>query len=127
MRRPTFKEDEVERLRQQTLDDLTVELGQPGSIARYVAARVVFGDAPYGQPLAGTPQSIARIDRKDVVTHHGRFYRPDNAILVLGGDMKGCQCIQTGAAIFWRLGQAESLPYRRYPPANCLRRRVRAS
>jgi zinc protease len=88
VRRPTFKEDEIERLRQQTLDDLTVELGQPGSIARYVAARVVFGDTPYGQPLAGTPQSIARIDRKDVVTYHGRFYRPDNAILVLGGDLK---------------------------------------
>ena len=88
VRRPTFKEDELERLRQQTLDDLTVELGQPGSIARYVAARVVFGDAPYGQPLAGTPQSIARIDRNAVVTYHGRFYRPDNAILVLGGDLK---------------------------------------
>jgi len=88
VRRPTFKEDEVERLRQQTLDDLTVELGQPGSIARYVASRVVFGDTPYGQPLAGTPQSIARIDRKDVVAYHGRFYRPDNAILVLGGDLK---------------------------------------
>jgi zinc protease len=72
VRRPTFKEDEIERLRQQTLDDLTVELGQPGSIARYVAARVVFGDTPYGQPLAGTPQSIARIDRKKVVTYHGR-------------------------------------------------------
>lgn len=88
VRHPTFKEDEIERLRQQTLDDLTVELGQPGSIARYVAARVVFGDTPYGQPLAGTPQSIARIDRKAVVTYHERFYRPDNAILVLGGDIK---------------------------------------
>ena len=59
VRRPTFKEDEIDRLRQQTLDDLTVELGDPASIARYVAARVIFGDAPYGQPLGGTPESIA--------------------------------------------------------------------
>jgi zinc protease len=100
VRRPTFKEDEVERLRQQTLDDLTVELGQPGSIARYVAARVVFGDAPYGQPLAGTPQSIARIDRKDVVAYHGRFYRPDNAILVLGGDLKAANAFKLAAQYF---------------------------
>jgi zinc protease len=100
VRRPTFKEDEVERLRQQTLDDLTVELGQPGSIARYVAARVVFGDAPYGQPLAGTPQSIARIDRKDVVTYHGRFYRPDNAILVLGGDLKAANAFKLAQQYF---------------------------
>ena len=88
VRRPTFKEDEIERLRQQTLDDLTVELGQPGSIARYVAARVVFGDAPYGHPLSGTPESIARIKREDIVRMHSTYYRPDNAILVMGGGIK---------------------------------------
>lgn len=88
VRRPTFKDEEIERLRQQTLDELTVELGEPGSIARYVAARVVFGDAPYGQPLSGTPQSIAKIGRADFVKYHGTYYRPDNAILVIGGDIK---------------------------------------
>ncbi len=88
VRRPTFKEDEIERLRQQTLDDLTVELGQPGSIARYVAARVVFGDAPYGHPLSGTPESIARIKREDIVKMHSTYYRPDNTILVIGGGIK---------------------------------------
>lgn len=88
VRRPTFKDEEIERLRQQTLDELTVELGQPGSIARYVAARIIFGDAPYGQPLAGTPETIARISRADFVKYHGRWYRPDNAILVVGGDIK---------------------------------------
>jgi zinc protease len=87
VRRPTFKDEEIERLRQQTLDDLTVELSEPGSIARYVAARVVFGDAPYGQPLGGTLESIARITRDDFLKYHRRWYRPDNAILVLGGDI----------------------------------------
>jgi zinc protease len=87
-RRPTFKEDEIERLRQQTLDELTVELGEPGSIARYVAARVIFGDAPYGQPLAGTTESITRISRNDFLKYHQMWYRPDNAILILGGDIR---------------------------------------
>lgn len=85
--RPTFKEDEVERLRQQMLDDLIVDLGEPGTIANYVAARIVFGDAPYGKPLSGTTESIARIDRGAIVKFHSRYYRPDNAILVLGGDV----------------------------------------
>jgi zinc protease len=62
-----------------------VELGEPGSIARYVAARVVFGDAPYGHPLAGTPESIGRIKRDDIVKMHETYYRPDSAILVIGG------------------------------------------
>jgi zinc protease len=100
VRRPTFKEDEIERLRQQTLDDLTVELGDPGSIARYVAARVVFGDAPYGQPLTGTPQTIARITRNDFVKYHGMYYRPDNAILVIGGDIKAAAAFKLAEQLF---------------------------
>jgi zinc protease len=55
VRRPTFKSEEVERLRQQYLDNVTLALGDPGSIARFVAARVVFGDSPYGHPISGTP------------------------------------------------------------------------
>jgi zinc protease len=88
VRHPVFKADEIERLRQQYLDNLTVGLGQPGTIARYVAGRVVFGDAPYGHPLGGTPESLARISRDDIVKLHSTYYRPDNAILVIGGDIK---------------------------------------
>jgi zinc protease len=88
VRHPTFKEEEIERLRQQYLDDIRVSLGQPGAIARFVAARVVFGDAPYGHPLNGTPESLARITRADIMKLHDQVYRPDNAILIIGGDIK---------------------------------------
>jgi zinc protease len=87
VRRPTFKSEEVERLRQQYLDNLTLALGEPGSIARFVAARVVFGDSPYGHPISGTPESLTHISAADIAKMHGRFYRPDNAILVIGGDI----------------------------------------
>jgi zinc protease len=88
VRRPTFKNEEVERLRQQYVDSLTLALGQPGSIARFVAARVVFGDTPYGHPISGTAESLAIISRDDIAKMHSRFYRPDNAILVIGGDIR---------------------------------------
>lgn len=100
VRRPTFKDEEIERLRQQYLDDLTVALGQPGSIARYVASRVVFGDAPYGHPLSGTPESIARIKRDDIARLHSTYYRPDNAILVIGGDIRAEEAFKTAERFF---------------------------
>ena len=111
VRRPTFKDEEIDRLRQQTLDDLTVELGEPGSIARYVASRVVFGDAPYGQPLAGTTETITRISRGDFPKYHGRWYRPDNAILVLGGDIRAINAFALAERYFgdWKK-PAEALP-----------------
>src|SRR5215218_630253 len=87
VRHPTFKSEEVERLRQQNLDNFTLALGDPGTIARFVAARVVFGDSPYGHPVAGTTESLTRITAADIAKMHSRYYRPDNAILVIGGDI----------------------------------------
>ena len=87
VRRPTFKSDEVERIRQQSLDSVTLEMGDPGSIARLVAQRVVFGDSPYGHPISGTTESLPRISAADIAKMHGRYYRPDNAILIIGGDI----------------------------------------
>ena len=55
VRRPTFKSEEVERLRQQYLDNVTLALGDPGTIARFVAARVDFA------ALAIIPTGIATI------------------------------------------------------------------
>lgn len=88
IRRPTFKEDELERQRQQTIDQLSFMLADPGTLARYVASRVVFGDSPYGHPLTGTPESLAAIKRDDITRLHSTYYRPDNAILVIGGDLR---------------------------------------
>lgn len=87
VRNPAFKDEEIERLRRQYLNNLRVSLGQPGAIARFAAARVIYRDAPYGHPLSGTPESLPRIKRDDITRLHGMFYRPDNAILVLGGDI----------------------------------------
>jgi zinc protease len=87
VRHPVFAKDEIERLRQQNLDALRVSLRQPRSLAGFVATRVVFGETPYGHNLGGTPESLQRIKREDIVGFHRAHYRPDNAILVFGGDV----------------------------------------
>jgi len=87
VRNPAFKDEEIDRLRKQSLNGLRNALGTPASIARFAAGRVVFRDSPYGHPLSGTPESLPRIKREDIVRVHDMVYRPDNAILVIGGDM----------------------------------------
>jgi len=126
VRRPTFKDEEIERLRQQALDDLTVELGEPSAIARYVAARIVFGDTPYGKPLGGTTESIARISRNDIVQYHGRYYRPDNAILVLGGEVKPADAFRLVQQYFgdWKKPEGALPPLAAVPLANSTEPRV---
>jgi zinc protease len=87
VRRPTFAEAELERLRARTLDSLEVALQQPGELARFAAADAVFAGTPYGHVLTGTPASIKRFTRADITAFHQAWYRPDNAVLVLTGDL----------------------------------------
>ena len=100
VRHPTFKSEEVERLRQQNLDSITLAMGEPGSIARFVAARVVFGDSPYGHPISGTAESMTRITAADITKMHSRYYRPDNAILVIGGDINAKDAVALATRYF---------------------------
>jgi zinc protease len=113
VRNPAFQDEEIERLRQQDLDGLSVSLRQPGTLAGVVASRVVFGDAPYGHPLNGTPESIAAIKRADITALHSTYYRPDNAVLVIGGDVKAPAVFKLAESLFgdWA-SPAKALPAR---------------
>ncbi|HEY5886023.1 MAG TPA: insulinase family protein [Pyrinomonadaceae bacterium] len=58
----------------------------PAIIAdRAIAARL-FGDFPYGRPHVGTPESLERVDRADLMLARERFLNPNNATLtIIGG------------------------------------------
>jgi zinc protease len=109
VRNPAFSQAEIDRLRGQYLNTLRVSLGQPGTVARYVASRVVFGDAPYGHPLPGTAESLPLIKREDIVALHATYYRPDNAILIIGGDIAPQSGFALAQKVFgdWTKPQAE--------------------
>lgn len=100
VRNPTFTDEEIDRLRQQYLDSLAVTLKQPGSLASFTAARVVFGNSAYGHPLSGTPESLVAIKREDILRLHSRYYRPDNAILVFGGDIRPADAFKLAERLF---------------------------
>jgi len=95
VRHPTFKQEEIDRLRQQNIDGLSVAMKQPGRLASFVMAHVIFGSGAYGHNLGGTPESLAAIKRADIVAFHRDHYRPDNAILVIGGDITPAKAFAT--------------------------------
>ncbi len=100
VRRPDFAPAELERARTQALDDLRLSLSRPTALASLAAARGVFGEGAYGHSRAGTPASLARIGRADVQRLHAALYRPDNAILILAGDITPAQAQQLAQASF---------------------------
>lgn len=87
IRHPVFKEEEIERLKSQRLDGLRVALQQPGSLARFVSARVVYGAGAYGHAAGGTPETVQAISRQEITQLYQKYYQPRNAAFVLAGDL----------------------------------------
>ncbi|MDQ4122109.1 MAG: insulinase family protein [Acidobacteriota bacterium] len=87
---PVFSPAEITRYKTQLLDQLSVNLKQPATLAGLVADRVIlsgFMGEVYAHPLTGTPESIKRIRRADLINLHRQYYKADNAVLVVAGDI----------------------------------------
>ncbi|MEP6493252.1 MAG: pitrilysin family protein [bacterium] len=86
MLHPSFPNDALERLRGQTLVNLTQAKDQPPAIAGNVFSRVLYGsDHPYGR--VQTEQSVRSITHDDVVAFHKAYFRPGHAIVSVTGDV----------------------------------------
>ncbi len=84
---PAFKKEELERRRQQALSSLQVQYSDPGYIADALLARTVYREHPYGLPGAGTPDSIAKVGRDDLVHFWEAHFEPASALLSFAGDI----------------------------------------
>src|SRR5262249_62013285 len=47
----------------------------------------LFLNHPYGKPVIGWRHEIEQLDREDAIAFYRRFYSPNNAILVVAGDV----------------------------------------
>ncbi|WP_293385926.1 pitrilysin family protein [Phenylobacterium sp.] len=86
-RNPAFAPAELDRLRAQDLDGLRVAYQEPGQVSAYAAAPIVFAGTAFGHVAGGTPTSLAKLRPADLAALHTAWFRPDNAILVLTGDI----------------------------------------
>ncbi|MFC3071174.1 M16 family metallopeptidase [Phenylobacterium soli] len=110
-RNPAFAPEELERQRQLALDNLSVAYQEPGQVAGFAAAPVVFGGTPFGHVASGTPESLKKLTPSDLAAIHRAWFRPDNAILVFTGDIAPEQAFALAEQTFGDWARpAEPLP-----------------
>jgi len=57
-------------------------------IGEQVAA-ALYLNHPYGRPVIGWRQEIEKLNREDALAFYRRFYTPNNAVVVIAGDVNG--------------------------------------
>ncbi|HEX4951771.1 MAG TPA: pitrilysin family protein [Thermoanaerobaculia bacterium] len=83
----TLDPDEVASERQVILEEISMSASDPWDALETEAMAALFQPHPYGRPVLGTEADLLRIGRDELAAFHARFYRPENAVLVIGGDV----------------------------------------
>jgi zinc protease len=114
---PTFPQEEFAIMVQQHLQSVEQQQASPQFLANREFRRQLFGDHPYAR-TSETADSIKAIDRAKVAAFHRDHYRPNNAFLLVVGDVQPDQVFAAAQKAFggWVKG-AVPQPAFAAPPA----------
>lgn len=84
---PLFAEDEIKRKKEMIIGSLRQSEEDPSFVANRAFRKALYGDHPYGRLITGTEDTIKRITREDLVKFHHDYYRPNNSVLSVVGDI----------------------------------------
>ena len=87
---PSFPAAEVDRLKKEQLARIQREKQTPIQMAIRVFPRLLYGEGhAYSNPLtgSGTENDVSIMERRDLVNFHQTWFRPNNATLVVAGDI----------------------------------------
>ena len=83
-----LNEREVRRERQVILEERRSRIEtQPSSILWEQARRALYLNHRYGRPIIGWMHEMQQLSRQDALDFYKRYYGPNNAVLVVAGDV----------------------------------------
>src|SRR6516164_5796881 len=71
---------------------------------------------PYGRPVIGWHHEIEKLTREEALAFYRRFYAPNNAILVIAGDVEPKEVRSLTEQTFGKVAAQPSIPARRIRP-----------
>lgn len=103
---PSFPQNEVDLAKQNTKESLRQQRAQPSFLATEMVSKVMFGQHPYSI-VGPTTESIDFIERDHFVSFHRDNFIPNNAVLIVVGDVTFNELLKRIDDLFstWQSGQ----------------------
>jgi zinc protease len=87
LHKPAFPQAVMQRERARMIAGLREEESRPGDVAEKSFYRALYGERGYGLPESGSPASLMKLKRNDLLAWHKSRYRAGDAVISLIGDM----------------------------------------
>jgi zinc protease len=109
--RPSFPQEEFERIQKLKLTELLQRRDYAPAVANEAFAALVFGNAnPYGRTTSGNEKSVGALKPSDLRTFYQTYFRPNNATLVVVGDVKPNDIERRIEALFGKWEKGDITP-----------------
>jgi len=109
---PTFPDNEVERLRGLRISEIVRRRQDPATLADDRFQREVYRGSVYAQPLYGTEESIARLQRASLMSFYQGHYGFAGATLIAVGEFDPEDLLGEAEAAFGTAGPPGPAPAR---------------
>ncbi|HEX8246777.1 MAG TPA: pitrilysin family protein, partial [Pyrinomonadaceae bacterium] len=112
----TFPENEIALYKQNTIENLKFQRSQPGFLADEQMSRIVYGAHPYSI-VAPSETDVEKLSREHLVNHHRQIFIPNNATLIVVGDVDKDALVSELETLFgaWEKGNVETAEFESLP------------
>jgi zinc protease len=86
VRNPSLPQAELDLMKARTAQQLQAQAASPQYVNNKLFRQTLFGDHPYAR-VGVTPETLPAIDRQSIVNFQQSYYRPNNATLIVVGDI----------------------------------------
>lgn len=121
VRRPSFPENEINLYKQNTIKSLQFQRSQADFLADEQTARIIYGSHPYSS-VSPAAEEVEKISREKLIDIHRRRLIPNNALLIVVGDVNRENLLTELNNLFgdWEKGEVEKFEFDA-PPARSKR------
>lgn len=81
-------EEEVKKEKGVIIEEINMYQDHPMSYVQVLWSKLLYGDQPAGWPIAGEKESVAKIERMDLVNYMKGQYVAENTIVCVAGNIK---------------------------------------
>ncbi len=112
---PSFPPSDIASEKDRVIGKIRSLEDEPLEIANRAFEKALFIGCPYASEVEGTEDSVAGISRESILKFYNDFYRPNNSLLVVGGDITPAEVKEklVPALLRW---QAAPVPEMKFTP-----------
>jgi predicted Zn-dependent peptidase len=85
LQNPLFYENEIDRERGVIVEEINMYKDNPQFSVESLFEEILWPDQPLGRDIAGSPDVIRKVKRKEILDYRSRFYVPGNIIIAVAG------------------------------------------